>query len=98
VKLAEKGSAPRKFTVNLYFLEPDQVSPGERLFTVRVQEKPIIESLDVVQEAGGQNRTLVKSLPGVEVADELILELQPLAGAKVQNTLLSGVELIAERR
>jgi outer membrane protein assembly factor BamB len=87
---------PRRYTVRLHFTEPDDVQPGERVFQVKLQGRPAIESLDVVAEAGGRNRALVKEISGVEVARELLIELAPHAAAKQQAAVLSGVEIVAE--
>ena len=96
VKLAEAGAAARKYTVRLHFLEPDDVQPGERLFSVSVQGKKLLPSLDVVKEAGGRNRSLVKEITGVMVADELVIDLTPDPAAKIRSSILSGIEMHAE--
>lgn len=96
IKLADEGADSRRYTIRLHFMEPDDVQPGERTFSVRVQGKPRIASVDVVKEAGGRNRSLVKELPGVEVADELYVQLTSHPSAKLQLPVLSGVEIQAE--
>jgi len=52
----------------------------------------VLERLDIVREAGGADRALVKEFRGVRVAGELIVTLSPAAG----EAILSGVEVIAE--
>ncbi|MCI0360564.1 MAG: malectin, partial [Planctomycetaceae bacterium] len=96
IKLADKTDAPRKYTVRLHFMEPDDVQPGERVFSVKVQGQPAVSALDVVREAGGRNRSLVKEIAGVEVSDWLEIELAADAQAKVPASVLSGVEIVAE--
>jgi outer membrane protein assembly factor BamB len=96
ITLANKDTAKRKYIVRLHFMEPDDVQPGERVFGVSLQGHPAIASLDVAKEAGGRNHSLVKEIAGVEVTDRLVIEFAPEAGAKVQATLLSGVEIQAE--
>ena len=96
IKLAEAGSASRRYTVRLHFMEPDDVKPGERLFHVMVDGRESIGALDVVKEAGGRNRPLVKEVGGVMVVEELVVELVADLAAKVQATLLSGIEIHAE--
>jgi len=95
VKLADDGQT-RKYTVRLHFAEPNPVEPGERVFGVSVQGRPVINALDVAKEAGGRNRSLVKEVSGVLVGDELVIEMKPAAGSKFQASLLSGVEIQAE--
>jgi outer membrane protein assembly factor BamB len=96
ISLANKDAAKRKYKVRLHFMEPDDVQPGERVFSVNVQGQPAIQGLDVVQQAGGRNRSLVKDIGVVEVTDRLVIEFTPEAGAKVQAALLSGIEIQAE--
>jgi outer membrane protein assembly factor BamB len=96
VKLAGKEAAPRKYTVRLHFLEPDDVRAGERIFSVRLHGKLAFNGLDVAKEAGGQNRSLVKEVRGVEVADKLMIDLVPDPSARIKASVLSGVEIVAE--
>jgi outer membrane protein assembly factor BamB len=96
ISLANKDAAPRKYKVRLHFMEPDDVQPGERVFDVSLQGRAAIAAIDVVKEAGGRNRSLVKEISGVEVTDRLEIELTPEASAKLQAALLSGVEIQAE--
>jgi outer membrane protein assembly factor BamB len=96
IRLADKGAAPRKYTVELHFLDPDDVQPGERVFDVSLQGKPVIESLDVARESGGQNRSLVRTINGVEVTDLLLIELACTQASKIKACVLSGIEIKAE--
>jgi hypothetical protein len=96
VKLAEPGVAPRNYKVRLHFLEPDDLPPGERVFSVSVQGKKVLQSLDVVQEAGGKNHSLVKEFGGVAVTNDLVIEFDPDPRAKVRAAVLSGIEVQAE--
>jgi len=50
----------------------------------------------VVQEAGGRNRSLLKTIAGLEVTDELVIELSPGSAAKIPASVLSGIEILAE--
>jgi outer membrane protein assembly factor BamB len=96
VKLADKNASPRKYTLRLHFMEPDVTQPGERIFSIRVQGRPAVAAFDVVKEAGGRNRSLVKELPGIEVADKLVIELLPAGDAQMPASVLSGIEVQAE--
>jgi hypothetical protein len=96
IKLADKGAAPRKYTVALHFLEPDEVQPGERVFAVSLQGKPVLPALDVAKEAGGRNRAMVRTIQAVEVSNELIIDLAPDANSRLPASLLSGIEVKAE--
>jgi outer membrane protein assembly factor BamB len=96
VKLAEAGAPERKYTVRLHFLEPDDVQPGERMFGVSLQGKNVLPAMDVVKEAGGRNRSVVKEFSAVVVKDELVIDLMPNLGTKTQASVLSGIEVQAE--
>jgi hypothetical protein len=96
VKLAEAGTAPRNYKVRLHFLEPDDLRPGERVFSVSLQGKRVLSSFDVVQDAGGRNHSLVKEFGGIAVTDDLVIELAPDPTAKVRAAVLSGIEVQAE--
>jgi len=95
IKLGTSGASPRTYTLRLHFAELDDVQPGERVFDVSVQGKPKLTDLDVVQEAGGRYRSLVKELRGVTVGDSLLVELAPQNTSK-HPAMLSGVELEVE--
>jgi outer membrane protein assembly factor BamB len=96
IELAPSDKSVRRYTVRLHFAEPDEVQPGQRLFQVKLQGETAIESLDVVAEAGGRNRSLLKEIPGVEVARELAIDLVAHPAAKERATVLCGVEVEAE--
>jgi outer membrane protein assembly factor BamB len=92
-------SAPgpdRVYTVRLHFAEPERLKAGERVFAVAVQGKEEIKALDIVAEAGGVGRTLVKEFRGVRVHGELTVTLTPSAAARVRETVLCGIEVVAE--
>jgi outer membrane protein assembly factor BamB len=96
VTLGESRSAPRRYRVRLHVLEPDNRQPGERVFAVRLQGVVKLAALDVVQEAGGRNRALVKEFAGVDIGENLLIELTPLPTSPVQSSVLSGVEILPE--
>lgn len=95
IKLGTSATSPQTYTLRLHFAELADVDAGERVFTVSVQGKPQLVDLDVVAEAGGRNRALVKEIKGVTVGDFLLIELTPPANAK-NPTLISGFELDVE--
>jgi outer membrane protein assembly factor BamB len=95
IKLAD-DKLERKYKLRLHFAEPENVQAGERVFSVSIQGQPAWPALDVTKEAGGRNRSLVKELNGVQVGDELVIEMTPAASSKLQASLLSGVEIQAE--
>jgi hypothetical protein len=60
----------------------------------------VLDALDVVKEAGGPNRAVVKTVPGIAAQQVLEIEFCPKAEALSESTLpiLNGVELLAEER
>lgn len=85
------AGAKQRYDVRLHFVEPRPARPGERVFAVRLEGKAVLESLDVVKEAGGPLKLVVREFKDIEVDGALDIQLTPTGGA----TLLSGVELIA---
>lgn len=96
IRLADSETAVRPYRVRLYFVEPDNVQSGERVFGVTVQSRHKLLALDVVSEAGGRNRSLVKEFTGVEVGRDLQIRLSPSPASKIPVTILSGIEVQAE--
>ena len=89
----KKKPDPRS-TVRLYFSEPDQVTVGQRVFDIALQGKTVLEDFDVLQEAGGQYRCIVREFSDIIVEDELVITMEPTPGAEA-GPLLSGVEMLA---
>jgi outer membrane protein assembly factor BamB len=90
-----KDSKERTYTVRLYFLEPDAVKPGERVFDVALNGRSALHELDIVQEAGGPMRTLMKEFANIRVKNELYIALTPTGEGKL-GPILCGVEVVAE--
>ena len=55
--------------VRLHFADPDPVLEGARVFDVRIEGKKVLEDFDIFEEAGGQNRSLVRTFEGIDVKD-----------------------------
>lgn len=96
VKLLTKGSSERRYTVRLFFAEPEDVAPGERVFDIKLQGKTILSAFDVRETAGSRKRTIVKEFRDVAVTEELQVELVPDPKCKFPNAILSGVEVQAQ--
>ena len=84
------------YTIRLIFSEPDDTKPKERLMDISIQGKTVLEGLDVCQEASGPNKVLIKEFKNIKLGNELSIELKANAKATKKETLLCGVELIAE--
>jgi hypothetical protein len=91
--LADPALPGRRYTVRLYFSEPDDLQPGERRFNVAIQGREAQAGLDVAKESGGPRRGLVREFPGVEAAGDLLLAFCPLTA---RPAILCGIEVLAE--
>jgi hypothetical protein len=86
---------PARYTVRLYFMEPDSIAPGQRVFDVLLQGRPMLKDFDIVKAAGAANRGVVKEFKNVQLNPQLEVRLQKSA-ASTLGPVLSGVELILE--
>ncbi len=86
---------PRLYTVRLFFAEIEECEPGRRVFNVSLQDRLVLEAFDIVKEAGGTNRTVVREFKGISVKDDLKINLTP-AAESLAEPLICGVEIIAE--
>lgn len=93
-----KMESPQKYTVKLYFAEPENMGEGKRVFNVSVQGKQVLEDFDVAKEAGGSMRSVLKEFNGVSANGQLVVRLTPTAQATVRSPILCGIELIAEEK
>ena len=97
-RLISDGQPPANYTVRLYFAEPTHLQPGVRVFNVRLQQNEVLTGFDVVDQAGGARKALVKAFKGVRIEDYLTITLTPAAGAKAsaRPPILCGVEALSE--
>lgn len=94
--LAPEASQERSYTVRLYFVEPDHLTPGQRVFDVGLQGRRVQTNLDIVKEAGEPNRLLVKEFKNIPALKDLMVTLTPSASAKDSVPVLCGIEVLAE--
>jgi len=95
-RLLDDGAAPARYTVRLHFAEPEDIAPGRRIFSVRLQGKAVLEDFDIAKEAGGPRRALIKEFKGIEVKDQLQIQLSPSARSAVRKPVLCGFQAIRE--
>lgn len=96
IKLLTNGSNERRYTVRLHFAEPEDVAPGERVFDIKLQSKPVLVAFDVRESSGSRNRTIVKEFRDITVTEELQVELTPDPKCKYPDAIISGVEVQAQ--
>ncbi len=80
------------YTVRLYFAEPAHAKPGERVFSISLQGKEVVPDLDIVKNARGRMRGIVKEFRRIKAGRTLELTLTPRSGLPI----LSGMELRLE--
>ena len=90
---ASKGS----YTLRLHFSENHEpLAAGERLFHIDVNGERVIENLDVLAEAGGQGRPLVKEVNGIlPQADRILIEFKRPIQSR-QLPMINAIEVIHE--
>ena len=94
VALDKDAKEERLYTVRLHFVEPDGLGPGERVFDVSLQGKPVLKEFDVAKEAGGADRALVREFREVAARKELKIAF----AARVGVPVLCGIEILPSRR
>jgi outer membrane protein assembly factor BamB len=96
VTLSPTALAERVYTIRMHFLEPDRLPAGRRRFDVSLQGRVALRDFDVSREAGGPGTALVREVKGVRVRRDLTVTLTPAADAPVQQSVLCGLEVLAE--
>lgn len=88
-----EGLTPGRFTVRLYFAEPDHARSGERRFAVSLQgQPPVLEGFDIAREAGGRMRGIVREFREVISEGTLTVKLSATNG----RPILCGLEIVAD--
>jgi len=81
------------FTVRLYFAEPDDLQPGDRVFDVILEGKKVLPAFDVVKIAGTPRRGVMKEFKGINCSGSVKIEF---ASSTERGAILSGILLIRE--
>ena len=82
------------YTVRLYFAEPLEIKPKDRVFDLSLNGTTVIENLDVLSEAGAPRKGIVKEFKHIRCVDGLILTTD--VKTKKYGAIISGIELIKE--
>jgi hypothetical protein len=80
------------YKISLYFSELENKKSGDRVFNVYIQGNKVLENFDIITEAGGKDKEVIKSFTGITAGNTLRIDMMPLKG----NTFLSGIELVQE--
>jgi hypothetical protein len=84
-----KDLKPGKYQVTLYFAEPDNIIPGERVQNVRLQDFEVLKNFDILATSQAPMKGVVIRRHDIDINGTFKLQLTPVKGA----TLISGVEL-----
>jgi len=97
--LVAAGEGDAVYTVRLTFAELGEAAEGQRVFDIRLQGNEVAGNVDVVRDAGGPRKTLIREFRGIHVSDKLTIELlaKTPTPSLVQSPVLQGVEIVRER-
>ncbi len=95
-RLIGDGQPPGAYTVRLFFAEPEDLEAGQRVFSVMLMGKTVLEDFDVVAAAGGSRKAVVKAFQGIEVNGELEIRLLPSKKAAMNKPVLCGFQAFRE--
>lgn len=78
------------YTLRLYFMEPEYSASAKRIFSVSLNEKPLIKDLDIYKETQNRHQILVREFSQIPLNGTLNLSFTASQG----KPLISGLELI----
>ena len=86
------------YTVRLGFMAQPGDERGKRVCDILLQGEPVLEGFDIVKEAGGAEKAVIKEFNGIRVADKLTLEMVPAkeTPGKDEAPLLNFIEVVRE--
>jgi outer membrane protein assembly factor BamB len=96
VSLMKPGDGRARYRVRLGFFDPEHAPAGQRVFDIQLQGKRVAERFDI--EVAGGGKAVWKEFTGIEVQDELALELVPQSGSTALASLpmLQAMEIERE--
>ena len=83
----------REYRVRLHFAEPQDATPGERVYDVMIQGKTVLSDLDIAKEAGGARWIMVKEIAGFSATETTEIQLSSIRG---KPPLLCSLEMIEQ--
>ena len=96
IRLAKKSGKERSYTVRLYFADPEDLLPNNRVFNISIQGKQVLKNLDIIKETGASYKTLVKEFKNILIKDNLNVEFNPSDILNKNAPIISGIEIFTE--
>ena len=84
---------PDWYDVRLYFAENAFQEAGKRRFDVEINGQKVLNDFDILQEAGGPNKAVVKEFPRVSSNKDGTFEIKLVSGSADQPEIC-GLEII----
>lgn len=82
---------PGTYTVKLHYIEGSKARPGMKESSVNINGKLVVKPFDLVTEAGGFGKPLIKTVKGVQAKDGLII-----IKWNTNRGRINGIEVIKE--
>jgi len=89
-RLVIKDLRPGRYLARLFFAESEALGRKHRLQDIKIQGRNVLENFDLINEAGGVMRGVIKEFASIEVESDFTLELTAANG----KTIISGIELV----
>ena len=98
IDLSPADGPPVRYRVGLYFIEPQAVAAGERVFDIALQGEIATRGFDIVAKAGAVRRAVLCQFEGIPVRGRLEIAFLPHADAKLSYAAVCGLEVRNEAR
>jgi hypothetical protein len=93
IDLSPPDGPPVRYRLGLYFLEPQPVAAGERVFDIALQGEIATRGIDIVAQAGAVRRAMLCRFEGIPVSGRLEIAFLPHADAKLPYAAVCGIEV-----
>lgn len=96
IPLIGEGQPANTYTVRLHFSALEGDKPGQRVFDVKLQDKTVLKSFDVIAKTGGVKTAHVEEFTNIAVTDKLLLELLPSQTNPdaANQPVINGIEIL----
>ena len=92
------GQEAAMYTVRLGFKAMSEDKEGQRVFDIKLQDKVVLESFDILKTAGQIDRAVIKEFKGIRADEVIVLELLPQSANPKMNQapIINFIEVIRE--